>query len=79
MKLKNYEYQSDFARRYFGDGKAEGEVKGTAKAVLTVLSGRGACVSPDIRARITGCTDLAQLEAWLQRAVVVSTAAELFD
>lgn len=75
MKLKNYEYQSDFARHYFDNGKVEE----AAKAVLMVLSGRGICVSPEIRARVTGCTDLAQLEVWLQRAVVISAAAELFD
>ncbi|WP_433175724.1 hypothetical protein [Actinoallomurus sp. CA-150999] len=83
MKLKNYEYQSDFARRYFDDGKvegrAEGEVEGAAKIILMVLSGRGICVSPEARDRITACRDLAQLEAWAQRAGVVSTASELFD
>jgi hypothetical protein len=83
MKLKNYEYQSDFARRYFGDGKVEGraagEVEGAAKIILMVLSGRGICVSPEARDRITACRDLAQLEAWAERAGVVSTASELFD
>jgi hypothetical protein len=29
--------------------------------------------------RITGCTDLARLEAWARRAGVVTTAAELFE
>jgi hypothetical protein len=83
VKLKNYEYQSDFARHYFGQGKAEGKVAGeadgVAKAILTVLSARGVCVSADVRARILGCDDLAQLEVWVERAGVVSTAAQLFD
>ncbi|WP_329246996.1 hypothetical protein OG417_52715 [Actinoallomurus sp. NBC_01490] len=79
MKLKNYEYQSDFARHYFGEGKAEGAVEAVAKTILMVLSARGVCVSPDVRDRIVGCGDLAQLEAWAQRAGVVTTAAELFD
>ena len=86
LKLKNYEYQSDFARHYFDKGKAEGRTKGkaegrargAAKAILIVLAGRGVPVSPDLRARIVGCGDLAQLEAWAERAGVVSTAAELF-
>ncbi|WP_329249192.1 hypothetical protein OG417_02690 [Actinoallomurus sp. NBC_01490] len=87
MKLKNYEYQSDFARHYFGEGKAEGiaegkaegEVESAAKIILRVLAARGVCVSPEVRTRITGCGDLAQLETWAERAAVVSTAAELFD
>lgn len=78
LKLKNYEYQSDFARHYFDKGKAEGRARGAAKAILIVLAGRGVPVSPDLRARIVGCGDLAQLEAWAERAGVVSTAAELF-
>ena len=87
MKLKGYEYQSDFARHYFGEGnaegkaegKAEGEIAGAVKVILMVLSGRGICVSPDVRDRIAGCTDPAQLEVWAERAGVVSTAGELFD
>lgn len=83
MKLKGYDYQSDFARQYFGEGKAEGraegEVSGAVKMILMVLSGRGICVPSDVRDRITGCTDLAQLESWAQRAGVVAAAGELFD
>jgi flagellar biosynthesis/type III secretory pathway protein FliH len=31
MSTGNYEYQSDFARKYFGQGKAEGKAEGEAK------------------------------------------------
>ncbi|MFB9833346.1 hypothetical protein [Actinoallomurus acaciae] len=79
LKLKNYEYQSDFARHYFGEGKAEGKVEEVAKVILMVLAARSVCVSPEVRARIIGCGDLVQLEAWAERAAVVSTAVELFD
>lgn len=83
LKLKNYEYQSDFARHYFGEGeakgRAEGKVEEAAKVTLMVLAARSVCVSPEVRARIIGCGDLAQLEAWAERAAVVSTAAELLD
>lgn len=34
MTIGTYEYKSDFARRYFSQGKAEGE----AKALLTLLA-----------------------------------------
>lgn len=73
-----YEYKSDFARHYFGKGRAEGRAEGEAKALLRVLAARGIDVSEAARARITECADLDQLERWLDRAVVVNSAEELF-
>jgi hypothetical protein len=66
------EYQSDFARRYYGQGKAEGE----ANALLKILDRRGIEVSDDIRTRITECTDLAQLDRWIDEA---ATAEKIDD
>jgi hypothetical protein len=75
-----YEYQSDFARKYVAEGRTEGRVEGRAEgaatALLTVLAARGVDVPDEVRARITGCTDLDQLEAWLRRAV---TAHSIHD
>ena len=31
MESNKYEYRSDFARKYYGEGKAEGEAKGKAE------------------------------------------------
>jgi hypothetical protein len=73
MAAKNYEYQSDFAKRYFGQGKAEGK----AQSVLAVLSARGIDVPDNARARILECTDIAQLDAWLARAVTASAASDV--
>lgn len=74
VKARTYEYQSDFARRYFSQGKSEGE----ARAVLAVLDARGIDVPDDARARITGCSDLDQLDVWVRRAVTAATVDELF-
>lgn len=79
MASGTYEYQSDFARRYFFQGRAEGEAQGEAKAVLAVLDARGIAVDEASRAAITGCTDLGQLDVWVRRAVTVASARELFD
>jgi hypothetical protein len=35
-------------------------------------------VSDDVRARIRACSDLRQLEVWLERAVSADRAADLF-
>ena len=72
MASGTYQYQSDFARRYFGRGKAEGKAEG----VLAVLAARHIEVPDDVRARITACSDLALLDQWLARA---ATAVSLAD
>ncbi|MGI9000345.1 MAG: hypothetical protein ACR2GH_01625, partial [Pseudonocardia sp.] len=84
-------YRSDFARRYFfegraegeaagkEEGKAEGEAAGEARAVLAVLDARGIDVPPDARARIAECPDLDQLDIWVRRAVTAETVHDLFD
>ncbi|MET8777716.1 hypothetical protein ABZV58_22160 [Nocardia sp. NPDC004654] len=84
--LRNYEYQSDFARRYFAQGKKRGEAEGHKKgeaegevrALLTVLDARGIPVSDEARDRITACTDTDVLAEWVRRAVTVASAEELF-
>ena len=77
MASGNYEYQSDFARRYVAQGRAEGKVEGKAEAVLAVLGALGIAVPPDAHARITACTDLAQLDRWLARAVKAKSIADV--
>jgi hypothetical protein len=78
MSTGNYEYQSEFARRYVAQGRTEGKAAGEANGVLVVLRARGLVVSPDVEERVTRCTDIALLEEWLRRAVVVTTAEEIF-
>ncbi len=77
MNIKNYEFQSDWARNLVALGKAEGEAKGEAAAILRVLQTRGIFVSAEIRNQITGCVDLATLDRWIQRAVVAATANDV--
>lgn len=83
MTSGTYEYQSDFARRYFfqgkEEGKEEGKAAGEAQAVLAVLDARGIAVDDASRARISGCADLEQLDLWVRRAVTAGSARELFD
>ncbi len=89
MMFKDHEYQSDFAKKYYGQGltkglakgeakgKAEGEAKGKAEAVLAVLAARGLKVSKAQRASIAGCSEVTQLDAWLRQAATASEASEL--
>jgi hypothetical protein len=70
MTTTPYRYQSDFARRYFGQGQAE--------AVLTIVDVRGVELTDEMRERISDCTDADQLELWIKRAVTAVTADDLF-
>ncbi|MEU9887826.1 hypothetical protein [Sphaerisporangium sp. NPDC051011] len=70
MAVGTYEYQSDFAKKYVAEGKAE--------AIVMILNGRGLSVSEEACSRILGCTDAAQLDIWLQRALTVASAEDVF-
>ena len=82
MATGTYEYQSEFARRYFFSGKAEGRAEGAAEgraeAVLEILAARGVEVPADIREQIAACRDLAQLDVWVRRAATANATADLF-
>ncbi len=83
MESKRYEYQSDFARRYFGAGKAEGMAEGRAegkaegKAELLVkqLRLRFGGLSTEARERVAAATN-EELDRWAER---ILTAESLDD
>ena len=77
--MKGYEYQSDFAKKYVAEGRAEGLTEATASAVLTVLQGRGLTVSDAVRERILSQKDPERLKLWLKRAVVATSVAAVLD
>ena len=60
------------------EGKVEGKTEGKAEGLLVVLRARGLVVSPEVEERVTSCTDIALLDEWLRRAVVVASAEEIF-
>jgi hypothetical protein len=74
MRIQGYEYKTDFLRRAFADGKAEG-----ARGMLVaILEGRGFAPQPEHLQRIEACSDEAQLEGWAKRALVVERIDDLF-
>jgi post-segregation antitoxin (ccd killing protein) len=93
--MKGYEYQSDFARKYVAQGRAEGLAEGrvegraegrvegraeeAARALLTVLRARGLAVSEAFRDRILAEKDPERLERWLEKAAVASSVAAVLD
>jgi hypothetical protein len=67
-----------FVQAYRDKYEARGEARGEAKALLVVLGARGIEVSAAAHARISGCTDLDQLDSWLHRAATIHSIDELF-
>jgi hypothetical protein len=93
--MKGYEYQSDFARKYVAQGRAEGIVEGraegrvegrtegrteeAARALLTVLRARGITVPEAFRERILAEKDPERLERWLEKAAVAASVGAVLD
>ncbi len=67
--------------RFLGqaEGRAEGRIEGRAEGILIVLGSRGIPVPSSVRARIRECTEPARLGLWIQRAVHVDRAEEIFQ
>ncbi|MCC6552453.1 MAG: hypothetical protein IT372_05445, partial [Polyangiaceae bacterium] len=77
--MKGYEYQSDFAKKYYGQGRAEGRSEARAHDVLTVLRVRGVAVPDAVREQILAQNDPDRLERWLERAAVADSIADVLD
>jgi hypothetical protein len=69
MGTATHRYQSEYARRYFSQGEAN--------ALLAFLDARGIDVSETVRAAITNCTDLDQLNTWVRQAATAHTIEDL--
>lgn len=82
MRTGKYEYQSDFAKKYFARGREEGRQEGRAAgqrhASLLVLESRGIAIDDAARQRIIQERDEASLDAWAQRAITASDIDDLF-
>jgi hypothetical protein len=71
MQSRNYEYQSEFARRYYGQGREEGREEGREAALRAALSTlvrvRLGRVPTPIAAAIEHCTDSERLLHWIEQ------------
>jgi hypothetical protein len=82
-KMKGYEYQSEFAKKYVAlgrdEGRSEGRADEAARNLLTVLRVRGIAVPDAARDSILAERDPARLERWHERAILAPTLAEVLD
>jgi hypothetical protein len=76
--MKTSEYEKTFVEQIHDEGKAEGIAEGEAKVLLRLLAAKHLDPSAEQQARVTSCTDVAQLERWIDRVITATTATEVF-
>ena len=73
---------SAFAKRHYGQGRADGEARGEARGerhtIRMVLRARGLTVSEEQADRIEACDDLATLNKWADAALTATDADDIF-
>jgi hypothetical protein len=72
------EYENDFIESYVKVGIEQGAVADAAEKLLRLLDGRVLNPTDAQRARVTGSTDLSELNRWFDRAITASTADDVF-
>jgi predicted transposase YdaD len=83
MNSLGYEYQGAFARRYYGQGKTEGQMEGWAKGkaegrmelILELLAFRFGPLTETAQARVRGAQDV-QLNVVAERMLTAKTIEE---
>jgi hypothetical protein len=75
MNSLGYEYQCDFARRYFGEGKAEGRMEGRVEITIELLALRFGPLPDATQTRVRSAQD-AQLDAVAERMLTAKTLEE---
>ena len=75
MNSLGFEYQSDFARRYYGQGKAEGKAEGRVEIILKLLALRFGPLTDAVQARVRSAQD-AQLETVAEQMFTAKTLEE---
>ena len=72
MNSLGFEYQGNFARRYFGEGKAEGLLEGRADLTLKLLASRFGPLADDIQTLVRGAR-AAELDTVAEQLLTAQT------
>lgn len=72
MKPLGFEYQSNFARHYYGQGKAEGLAEGRVELILKMLAARFGPLPDTIQTRVRGTNDT-NLDAIAERLLTAQS------
>lgn len=75
MNPRKYEYQGEFARRYFAQGQAEGQAEGRAALVTRLLALRFGPLTPEVETRIADAS-IKELDEIGERLLTAQTLDE---
>jgi len=75
MDAAKYEYQSDFAKRYFAQGRLEGRLEGRAEMLLRLLARRYGPLPPEAGTRIA-VASIEELDAIGERLLTAKSLDE---
>jgi len=78
MAAINYFFRHPVAEQVREEGREEGRVEESAEMTLSILEWRGIAVPDAVRERVLACADRKQLQTWARRAVLASSAEDLF-
>lgn len=78
MNLPKYEYKTDFAKRYYGQGLAEGLTEGRAQLILKQLELRFGEVPETTRSAVQGAT-IEELDRIGARLLTAACLDEVLD
>jgi len=73
----NYQYQSEFARKYVEEGRQEGHVAGTRRTLEKQLRLKFGALSPETEARLAAATE-AELDLWTERILTATSPDAVF-
>lgn len=73
MNIRNYQFQSDFAKKYAAMGRKEGH----REVLLRLLALRFDEVPDEVRQRVEDA-EMSQLEAWTDRVITADTLPDVF-
>ena len=84
--MTTMEWKSDFIEGFvqeglqqgLQEGLQQGQVKAKAEVVLKIIDARGIDMTAEQREQVSSCTDIAQLDEWLDSALAAATAADIF-
>jgi hypothetical protein len=76
--MKGYVYQSDFAKKYVGQGRAEGRAEGARSMLLRLLRARFGELPASVVARVES-SEASVLERWGDRVLSAKTLADVLD
>lgn len=75
MDAKKYEYQSEFARRYYGQGVQEGMTQGRVEMLLKLLATRYGALSATVAERVRKAST-PELDIIAERVLTAQTLDE---